>query len=398
MENSLQNYYSSGFKLSKQLQKKQEELLQSKFNISKSKLPSGPTNDEKIIEADQIQTKNEIKISDVKQPQDFVMQKLNQQTNAPRFTPNLNAASEIQNDRQFSNIKAEFIESNNTMQAIEEPEQNQENSESKESEKVLEQKNLQMKTNNDGQSRIDQFQRNDYKKNFNTNKPKDQQSKVIFGNPGTTVGFRVQDDSDNESEYKGEKNKKITETFVNDNLKDHQLPIELPFHCELQNEVKVVDTDINKFHNVDLGLEYSDSFVNRDNWNLLQIPNENLFGTIQAPAVSEEIAESLEQVNYQDKFALVRHLNSLEYDSCGFIIDKNTRNFDSTKTNDELLKVGKLKVYKSGKMKLCIGNKKYQVASGTNVNFKQSVLALNHNNKRGYAVCNVDKKFISISS
>ena len=124
MENSLQNYYSSGFKLSKQLQKKQEELLQSKFNISKSKLPSGPTNDEKIIEADQIQTKNEIKISDVKQPQDFVMQKLNQQTNAPRFTPNLNAASEIQNDRQFSNIKAEFIESNNTMQAIEEPEQN----------------------------------------------------------------------------------------------------------------------------------------------------------------------------------------------------------------------------------------------------------------------------------
>jgi len=99
--------------------------------------------------------------------------------------------------------------------------------------------------------------------------------------------------------------------------------------------------------------------VNRDNWNLLQIPNENLFGTIQAPAVSEEIAESLEQVNYQDKFALVRHLNSLEYDSCGFIIDKNTRNFDSTKTNDELLKVGKLKVYKSGKMKLCIGNKKY---------------------------------------
>jgi len=78
-----------------------------------------------------------------------------------------------------------------------------------------------MKTNNDGQSRVDQFQRNDYKKNFNTNKPKDQQSKVIFGNPGTTVGFRVQDDSDNESEYKGEKNKKITETFVNDNLKDH---------------------------------------------------------------------------------------------------------------------------------------------------------------------------------
>lgn len=404
MDKSQQDYYSSGFKLSKQLQKKQEELLQTKFNVSKNKMTSAFTKDENIPMIDQTE-RNQI---DNRQKSEYVMPTFNQPTVATRFTPNLNAASEIDSGKHVSFEKPKIQENPQILQEGEEPEMEEEKVEIKQPEKLQEKQNLLMKNSDNPQSRIEQFANRDRRPILPNTKKASQSSKVIFGNPGTTSGFKVGDPADSDEDDENlEKNKKITETFVNENLKNHQQPIELPFHCELQKEVQVIDTDINKFHNVDHGQEFTNSLITHDNWNLLQIPNENLFNTTQMPNPTEEETESLENINYEDKFALLRHLNGLEYDSCGFLINKNNKNYvdksaattsPSPNSINELLKVGKLKLYKSGKIKLFVGNKKYLIAGGTNVNFKQSVLGLNHNNRRGYYICDVDKKFISIST
>jgi hypothetical protein len=121
------------------------------------------------------------------------------------------------------------------------------------------------------------------------------------------------------------------------------------------------DLEKNKFHNIECPLKYCQNIISGDKWNLLQMPSDHLCPKIEGILPSEAELEGLEGVNYEDKNALLRHFTDLTYDSCGFIINKSFGNSENSasvtprKNPNEALKsenlnVGKLKVYKSGKV------------------------------------------------
>merc|ERR1711935_323036 len=126
---------------------------------------------------------------------------------------------------------------------------------------------------------------------------------------------------------------------------------------------------MDKFHNIECPLKYCPNIISEEKWNILQLPSDHLCPKIEGILPSEAELEGLEGVNYEDKGALLRHFTGLTYDSCGFIINKNFGNCENSASvtprknpsealKSENLNVGKLKVYKSGKIKVEIGNKK----------------------------------------
>jgi len=78
------------------------------------------------------------------------------------------------------------------------------------------------------------------------------------------------------------------------------------------------------------------------------------------------------------------------YDSMGFLITKDFENIFKTIPNNNNL--GKLKIYKSGKVKLQIGENLFDINTGIKTNFSQEFAVLSKQSKELFILGNIKNK------
>lgn len=191
------------------------------------------------------------------------------------------------------------------------------------------------------------------------------------------------------------------------NLKEFISPIQIPFQDvksknglkEGEASLKAAQTDIQAPNSISEDmLKTEDIYNQQGKINLLQLPPGAFTGKYLEESEEDEYEmESLDNRNFKNINVLYKHLLGMEYDPLGYpLLTNQIEKLDRVHGRNTQNPIGKLKVWKSGKVTIQLDGGEFEVIRGAQSKIKRKVFTFDDDLGTLEIKGQADKNFVAI--